>query len=326
MTHPDPEDVLRRALHEAAESVEPAADGLARIRERLTPPHPLAVAWLMKGWTSLSQFALSRLEPAWSFLADRLPSARAFAIGRLRGLGRADGGLTWLRPALERLNSALGWLRAAARRLRSGRETRAKPGGRPPGLKWLRPALAMAAVVLVAVAGGFALSGLPRSISQLSQFTGPSQTHSGNGSGHQSGLNGSGEPIGPTPGSGHRRQAETSPSPDCPPTSTIARGDTSPGPSPSPSPSPTPSPTPSRTRPIASPAPTLSPTPSPTASPTTSSSSHPSSPRTSQVTNASTTTETADAVVNVSGPASPSPSAGTGAAPAPLGACPPAAS
>ena len=43
MTHPslEYEDRLRRALRAAADSVEPSADGLGRIRARLTPPRPV---------------------------------------------------------------------------------------------------------------------------------------------------------------------------------------------------------------------------------------------------------------------------------------------
>src|SRR5436190_22445341 len=43
----DYEDFLRGALHAAVDSVEPAGDGLERIRGRLAPPHPLPVAWLV---------------------------------------------------------------------------------------------------------------------------------------------------------------------------------------------------------------------------------------------------------------------------------------
>jgi hypothetical protein len=46
MTYPtrDHEELLRRALHTAAESVEPAGDGLERIRARLSPPCPPGAA------------------------------------------------------------------------------------------------------------------------------------------------------------------------------------------------------------------------------------------------------------------------------------------
>ena len=44
----DYEDFLRGALHAAVDSVEPAGDGLGRIRARLTTPHPLPV--LLDRW------------------------------------------------------------------------------------------------------------------------------------------------------------------------------------------------------------------------------------------------------------------------------------
>ena len=40
----DYDDVLRRALHSAAESIEPSPDGLERIRERLAPPSLISFA------------------------------------------------------------------------------------------------------------------------------------------------------------------------------------------------------------------------------------------------------------------------------------------
>ena len=43
------EEVLRRVLHTAADSIEPGADGLARIRSRVTSPRPASVAWLLTG-------------------------------------------------------------------------------------------------------------------------------------------------------------------------------------------------------------------------------------------------------------------------------------
>ena len=50
----DYEDFLRGALHAAVDSVEPAGDGLERIRGRLAPPHPLPVAHPVFGSTHLS--------------------------------------------------------------------------------------------------------------------------------------------------------------------------------------------------------------------------------------------------------------------------------
>ena len=69
MTHLEPEDILRQALHAAAESVEPAADGLARIRARLSTPHPMVVAWVIAAWSGLARVVMVHVEP---WLAGRL--------------------------------------------------------------------------------------------------------------------------------------------------------------------------------------------------------------------------------------------------------------
>ena len=57
----DLEESLRRALREAADSVEPADDGLQRIRARLTTPRPLLVAWIMAGYSAGASRVRSRL-------------------------------------------------------------------------------------------------------------------------------------------------------------------------------------------------------------------------------------------------------------------------
>src|SRR5262245_8767711 len=101
MTHSEQEEVLRRALHAVADTIEPAADGLERIRERLSKPRPLAVAWLMAGWTGLAQPLLLRMEPV-----------RAELVGRMsEPLG------TWPRPAIERLRPAIERLLTTIERL-----------------------------------------------------------------------------------------------------------------------------------------------------------------------------------------------------------------
>jgi hypothetical protein len=158
MTHSEQEEILRRALHAVADTIEPAADGLERIRERLSRPRPLAVAWLMAGWTGLAQPLLLRMEPVLAGAAGRLSDR----------LGR------WPRPAIE-------WLLAAIRLLRprSGMSRREK----------LRSALAFAAAALIGTVGGLALSGgLTPVISVASSFLSPGQAPSThgvtNGSGH----------------------------------------------------------------------------------------------------------------------------------------------
>jgi hypothetical protein len=105
MTHrrPEPgqagrEDALRRALHAAADSVEPAADGLDRIRAKIAARRmSQSVGWAMAGL------------PSRPLHAARHRTARIldWARGMLRGLGdrlaplggAARGGLGWLRPA-----------------------------------------------------------------------------------------------------------------------------------------------------------------------------------------------------------------------------------
>src|SRR5215471_8000418 len=81
MTHAEQEEMLRRALHAVADAIEPAADGLERIRERLSRPRPLAVAWLMAGWTGLAQPVLLRMEPVLAELAG--PPRRSSDLGAL---------------------------------------------------------------------------------------------------------------------------------------------------------------------------------------------------------------------------------------------------
>jgi hypothetical protein len=242
MTHFSPEDILRRELHAAAESFEPTADGLAQIRARLTAPRPLPIAWLMVSWTTVIRPGLLRFDEAFVTLGEWLGPV-------LRPVAHA------LHVAAERLHPVAVRLRPVLSKLRTVFTPRTEPGGRPSRYAWLRPALAMAAVVLVAIAGGFALSGLPRQIQQAANSILSNPTH-GTKTGHNSGLTGSGQPI-PSPTSGHG--ASPTPSPSCTPS---ARRSTSPRVTPSPTPSqstPTPSPsTPSPTPTIGS-----SPTPSP---------------------------------------------------------------
>jgi len=159
MTHSEQEEILRRALHAVADAIEPAPDGLERIRERLSTPRPLAVAWLMAG---LAQPMLLRMEAVPAELTGRMS-------GRLG---------TWLRPAIE-------WLLAAIRLLRprSGMSRHEK----------LRSALAFAAAALIGTVGGLALStGLPEHVIQVaSSFFSPSQAPSTPGAGHNPVTSGS---------------------------------------------------------------------------------------------------------------------------------------
>jgi hypothetical protein len=235
MTGLDLEEILRRELHAAAESIEPGADGLNLIRARLSVPRPLPVAWLMVGWTSVLQPTLLWMDSVLVAFGDWL---RAM-----------------MRPVLGPLHPATRGMQPALNKLRVLFTPRTEPSGRPSRYAWLRPALAMAAVVAVAVAGGFALSGLPRTIQQAanSMLSNPSHTSK---NGHGPGVTGSGKPS-PAPGA-----ASPSPTPtaSCTP---APRSSSSPKPYTTPTPNPTPTPTPT---PSVSPSPTTSPSPTPSAS------------------------------------------------------------
>jgi hypothetical protein len=113
----DFEASLRRLLDEAADSVQPGAEGLERIRARLTRPRPAVVAWT----TAAASVAVRRARGAAESARAPLQAAGHAAAARLRALGRA-----------------------AAARLRAAR------GGR--SRMWRYSAAAAAAIVL-AVAG-----------------------------------------------------------------------------------------------------------------------------------------------------------------------------
>ena len=301
MTYFDPEDILRQALRGAADSIEPAGDGLAQIRSRLTTPRPLVVAWAMAAWSDTASLVMYRAGPALAGMAGRLGFALSLVAQRAHpALERAFG---WLRPALARLRPAADRLGTWAERL--GRPaTRPGESARPSRYAWLRPAIAMAAVVLVAVAGGFALSGLPHQISRVAASLLPSQTNAPGSGGHGSKPDGSGHTLGTGSTGGHKHRAKPSPSASCPPS---GRRHTTPTPTPSATPNVTPSPTPTPT-----PTPTPSPTPSPTPTPTPTSSGGDDGGPTPNVGQSSTTTNTtAMYILGGARPkASPSPTCG----------------
>ncbi|HEX3490489.1 MAG TPA: hypothetical protein VHU92_14155 [Streptosporangiaceae bacterium] len=94
----DYDDILRRALHAAAESVEPSADGLERIRERLGRP-PLLSFSSIAGWYSVAAVRFT----GWAVPALGTACEIFWAlIDRFRPLdsppGHAKPGLRWLRP------------------------------------------------------------------------------------------------------------------------------------------------------------------------------------------------------------------------------------
>jgi hypothetical protein len=101
MTYPtrEHEELLRRALRVAADSVEPAGDGLERIRARLTTPRPAVAAWMMSG----TEPAVLRLRPLLTSLRPLLTRLRQVTESALDRLWAGRGALrthpAWLRPA-----------------------------------------------------------------------------------------------------------------------------------------------------------------------------------------------------------------------------------
>jgi hypothetical protein len=247
MTHPtlDHEERLRRALRAAADSVEPAADGLGRIRARLTPPRPVIAAWMV----SQAEPAVLRLRLAVTWL-------------RLR-LGLTDGRIG---PVAGRARPALGRIRAAFTGIVPARsEPRARGA-------WLRPVGAMAAFVVIIGSGALAIARLQQTAAPIGNTTalGNSRPHASHrsttglaGAGTPSELKKTGWPLAPlTPHfstglpAPEPRKASPAPSSTCPP-------------SPKSSPTPSPTPTPTSPSPSVSPSPTPTPTsPSPSVSPT----------------------------------------------------------
>jgi len=89
----DLDEILRRALHAAAGSVEPADDGLDRIRARLATPRPLLVAWVMAACAAVAR----RTAGAWSAVSRWWQSLPGAVRGPAPGHARPS---PWrLRPA-----------------------------------------------------------------------------------------------------------------------------------------------------------------------------------------------------------------------------------
>lgn len=131
----DYEDALRRALTAAAESIEPAGDGLQRIRHRLASPRsPRSVLSGCAEWLELhgTRF-LVRLEPG-------LEAGRAAL--------RRSGPLLALISFLRRLLSP-----KAARRAGGHRGAAGSPGRLGSTGPWLKPVFAVSAAVAIVVVG-----------------------------------------------------------------------------------------------------------------------------------------------------------------------------
>lgn len=170
-------EILRRALHEAVDPVEPAGDGLQRIRHRLEQPRwQLRLRLWLTECADLAGLIGVRLAPALSaacatavaaWIAVSAAMARAwtaFRTAMLRawqvvpGTARAPAGR---RPA------------AGGTRVRHGHSHRSLSPSRMAALAGgLRPALAVAAAVAVVVAGVFGLLQLRQGVTSISLLGG----------------------------------------------------------------------------------------------------------------------------------------------------------
>ncbi len=227
----DYEDILRRALAEAAESIEPTGDGLRRIRHRLDSPRSLrsvfsgCTEWLELHGTRF----LIRLDPA-------IEAARA---------------------ALSRVQSAWGPLAGGRGRRRAGghRGAPSPPGRLGMAGSWLKPVFAVSAAVAIVAVGVVILNhetATPINPANNVGTAEPSSSVASGGTAANSGLplfiKPSPQGTGPT-----QNNSATSPVPAvvCTPIRT-----------PAPASTPTPTATPTTTAPTA----TANPTPTPTVS------------------------------------------------------------
>jgi hypothetical protein len=228
----DFDQMLRRALHAEMDSVEPAEDGLDRIRQRMRAP------WLVRQ-TSLMLTECSDL--VWLIgirLEPRFTSVRAAVADR----GGAWGAFVGL---LSSLVSVLAGLfvpsrgRGPAHRSGTGR---AREGS---NLAWLRPALAVAGAVVIVVAGVYGLAQVRDNL-VLELFPGSNTSASTGGgadsTGHQGPtMEGQSAPAAIEPTSTGRGSAKPSPKTTC--TRAPSKQQAAPSPSASASPTPTVTPT-----------------------------------------------------------------------------------
>ncbi len=166
----DYDDILRRALRAAAESVEPAADGLDRIRGRVSARH-------------LSPFMLL-IEVLDDYFRPLLLLLEAGAAGALSALARL-----WSRAAQTQLPGRGGRaLDQVRQRPRAAHRSQPPPAGLWAGLgaaftrlrpaaSWLKPVLAVGGAVGIVVAGVFTLGQVQQAITPANQISRPGATH-----------------------------------------------------------------------------------------------------------------------------------------------------
>jgi hypothetical protein len=301
MTSPDRnyDDALRRAFHAMADPVEPVGDGLVRIRAQIDGPWLRRQSKLLfNDCVDLVVLLYVRSQPFFSRLRESAVSALGVTWFVLMACcGRVGRGIRNIPASLHRGYWALrdrfaslnfrgsGWSfvpeagKPATRHQQpAAHQAPQRPhrtgSGVTATITWLRPALAVTAVLVVVAAGALSV---PKFRDTLMNPTGDNSNVTASQQG--SGPNGGGPGIGgagPVPGAtssssphqqgsqeagkkAHSGGGSTSASPgntQCP----------SPGPSPSASPSPSVTPTPTPT-PTPTGSPTTSPSPTPTGSP-----------------------------------------------------------
>ena len=108
--HRDHEDVLRRALHSAVDSMEVSGDGLERIQARLTTPRPAPLAWVMAAPSAVARRALIGLSAVWAWLQ---PLVAWMVAERAKVARRARTGLSAASALLALVMASLrtGWRR-----------------------------------------------------------------------------------------------------------------------------------------------------------------------------------------------------------------------
>jgi hypothetical protein len=254
----DYEDALRRALTAAAESIEPAGDGLQRIRHRLDSRRsPRSVFSGCAEWLELhgTRF-LVRLEPV------------------------TEAGRTALRrtgPLLALVSFLRGLLSpGAAQRDGGHRGAAGSPGRLGPAGPWLKPVLAVSTAVAIVVVGVVILNHETGTlISPLNSVTTPSSQGSRLGSGGTTANSKRWKlPLGvktqlPSGPEQNPRSNSVLPVVACTPTPSPAATTTAPAGGATPTPTPTPSGTASSTPATPQPTETGQPTPTSTSSPAT---------------------------------------------------------
>ena len=195
MTRPDRDydDILSRVLHSTLDPIEPAGDGLAKIQKRIAEPWlKRRVSLLRTELTALGWLIAVRCEPFLSAVRSSLAGVMRQSGGRMRSAPLALGGAT----------------AAAGSRRHHDRRAGAR-GGRwvGPTMAWLRPTLAVAAAVVIVVAGVLAMGQFHTVFSPASDTgTNYGGTHQhDSGPGKQKGGGGLQTSGATTPGGGHGR-------------------------------------------------------------------------------------------------------------------------